>query len=71
MLSRFHPVPERNGCTDGRTDGQTDGQTDGRTDITVVIECCTDNAGFVFVEFYLYPTVSTALIQSVKHELTE
>jgi len=24
MLSRFHPIPERNGRTDGQTDGQTD-----------------------------------------------
>ena len=29
MLSRFHPILERY----GRTDGQTDRQTDGRTDI--------------------------------------
>ena len=26
MLSRFHPIPERNGRTDRRTDRQTDGQ---------------------------------------------
>jgi len=26
MLSRFHPIPERNGRTDLRTDGRTDGQ---------------------------------------------
>jgi len=26
MLSRFHPIPERYGQTDGRTDGRMDGQ---------------------------------------------
>ena len=24
MLSRFHPIPERNGRTDGQTDGRTE-----------------------------------------------
>ena len=24
MLSRFHPIPERHGRTDGRTEGQTE-----------------------------------------------
>jgi len=55
MLSHFHTIPQCN--------GQTDRQTD-RFAISILhVSVC--------VEFYLYPTVGTVLIHSVKPELTE